>query len=210
MNETNVNERQFDVPNALSSSTASCYTPVIEQAGDTYCGFACMQEVLAALSLDDKIPGSSDAEKQEALRARQTEIHGSSDTAVVYCISKILNEYLQDAHLEKPYTYCLAPIDTWEFGQKIYNSLVNGRPVILRANTQPLDYYEGNKYEHYVVVDFIDMERSLVEIVDSFKYGENTEYQGYHMVSLQEAYDSLFKFGKYNENSYMIYLKGDY
>ncbi len=196
------------LPYGGSGSTAHYSVEIRQQADNDWCGFASMQMVIAAWGLEDKIDGSSDYDKQKTLKDEQTALNlgVESNTGIAGVMASVLNKYIAENNLRyRNYKYygfynydgkttIINDID--DFEQIVYNALMDNRPVLVRAETvAPLDYYEEKTYTHYLVIDFIDMQRDIVELADCFAYTEDgvtsTEYQGHHMVSLESIYATI-------------------
>ena len=184
----------------VSGSTAYYTVPIIKQARDYYCGYASMQQILKSLSLESEIGGNSDYAKQTTLKNRQNAIITSqggtaSPTGVVSYMAVVMNEYLAD---KLYYWYYVSDSDTdyYDFKQYTYNSLANNRPTIIQTNTNKLSYYNGTKYSHYIVIDYVDMSTSQMETADCCW---TEAYRGHFMVPAQEAYNAT-------EGRYLICL----
>ncbi len=221
-----------DISRSVYSGPAvSVATPekAIQQYGNTWCGFTCMQVALWSLGLDDEIlkgvdytvneDNPLDKIKQAQLLKEHTAQNGEySNTGIVSVMAAVLNNYIRNSTLTKCYyryygfkgqVYgddVVIMDDIYDLKQTIYNSLCNGRPVICRLNTYYLSYYNKEVDSvHYVVIDAIDMQRNHVGIVDSYAYKApgssewDTTYLGKRTVDLEEVYDAV-----YNINSLII------
>ena len=84
------------------------------------------------------------------------------------------------------------------FEHKVATSLTNCKPVVLHARTGYLGYYGGKNTGHYLRLDYINRTTDMVRIVDC---NYNPQYYGVHMVTLQEAYNTIAQEGE----RYLIY-----
>lgn len=76
-----------------------------------------------------------------------------------------------------------------QFQDKIWNSLVHNRPVLLHAITSPLSYYGGKKLYHYLSLDTYNRETYTVTIKDC---NYDSRYGGTHtQVSVDEAFETI-------------------
>lgn len=195
----------------VSGPIAYCTAPVIQQARNNYCGYASMQEVLAAIGVDDDIALASDSEvalesnetmtddlrKQVTLEMEHQAINANSpsDGAISAVIPYVMNAYLPNKLYACYDTYSMSGFNIGDFEEILYNSLANNRPVVLLVDTGELSYYNNHSYSHFIVIDYIDIANDQVEIVDCFCFYSNgtanTQYLGRYMETLQNAYNSL-------------------
>ena len=207
--DTYLNEKNKSVykPKIADGSIAYHTAPIIKQETDYYCGFASMQQILASLSLNDNIPGSTNREKQDSLKNYQNSIITSQggimqQTAVVSYIPLVLNHYLNYGLYNwygvdnNEVSASRNVYDMTDFAMLTYNSLAVDRPIIMYTNTEKLSYYKGTRYTHYIVVDYIDRSRLQVETADCCW---TEAYRGHFMVSMDEAYNAV-------KGNYMICL----
>ncbi len=199
-----LSRRNAPTPRTAMGSYAYCTTPVIKQATSYYCGFASMQQVLTALSLDNYISGQTDLQKQTTLRNQQNAILaeqgiGASSTGVVAYMSLVLNmHYINKLSSGKYYQWYNIIVNEGDankdfyiddFKEYTYNSLMFNRPTIMYTNTSKLSYYNGTNYTHYIVADYINLATSQIETADCCW---TDAYRGHFMVPIQEAYNAVY------------------
>lgn len=178
-------------PRIVSGSTAYVNVDIIKQATAIYCGFASMQQVLRALSLESKVAGTTDFEKQTTLKNEMNALikadNGTpSSTGVVAYMALVLNNYL-NKKLYSWYDVKKKFEDADDFQQYTYDSLANDRPTIMRTDTSKLSYYNGTQYSHYIVADSIDLKTSRICTADCCW---TDAYRGHFMVPVEEAYNA--------------------
>ncbi len=182
---------EMSSPRTVVGPSAYYTVPIIKQETSIYCGFASMHQILSALSLNSKIKGTTNLEKQTTLKNEMNEIMKSqglepSQTGVVAYMALVLNNYLSQK-LYYWYDVNNDFEDIYDFQRYTYDSLANDCPTIMRTNTSSLSYYNGTNYSHYIVVDYIDLDKSLIETADCCW---TDAYRGHFMVPIEEAYNA--------------------
>ncbi|MBQ8519620.1 MAG: C39 family peptidase [Agathobacter sp.] len=135
--------------------------------------------------------GDTDEKKIETLEVECGT--NSVDGTYVYQMVNALNKYniygrVYQSKLGSSFS------SIYSFKDCIATSLTCGKPVVLHARTQYLDYYNGKSYGHYLSLDVYDRRTDDVRIVDC-NYME--EYYGIHTVSVEEAYNCISASGRY-------------
>ncbi|MBQ7942973.1 MAG: hypothetical protein IJ326_02800 [Lachnospiraceae bacterium] len=173
-----------------------CYQYVtnIKQTKTYNCGTTTALQTLYGLGSAGNVPGEDNSAKISTLDAKYN-VDGQGHL-IVYQLRNALNEYNKGS---QRYIYEVGKnmtINTFE--DNIARSLTNCKPVVLHAKTKYLTYYGGKDLNHYLSVDYINRTTDKVRIVDC---NYNPEYYGVHIVTLEEAYNTI----NAETNRYMIY-----
>lgn len=172
-----------------------CYQSVknIKQTTSFNCGPTTVLQTLYGLGSASAVDGSTDEAKIATL---QREYNVGSDGMYVSNVVAALNKYNKG---NQTYSSRLGSGLSLEgFANNIAASLTSGKPVVLHARTQYLDYYNKHDYKHYLSLDYFDRSTNTVRIVDC---NNNNEYYGAHYCTLQEAYETINKIS----GRYLIY-----
>lgn len=174
--------------------TAYCTVPVKKQTTTSNCSAATLLQTMYGLGKQSSISGSTDAQKMATLYNRYDNAsapgarhENSTGPLYVYEIALYLNGFVSS----HKYTYVDVRgqgVSQPQFQNKIWDSLVYGRPVLLHAITSPLSYYNGAYYAHYLSLDSYNRETGTVTIKDCHY---DTRYGGAHQVSVKDAYNSV-------------------
>lgn len=173
-----------------------CYQYVtnIKQTKTYNCGTTTALQTLYGLGKASNVQGATNADKISALDLKYNV--DKQRHLVVYQLREILNEcgkvgqgYIYEAGSNMT---CAA------FENKVATSLTNCKPVVLHARTGYLGYYGGKNTGHYLSLDYINRTTDMVRIVDC---NYNPQYYGVHMVTLQEAYNTIAQ----ESERYLIY-----
>lgn len=182
---------------------AYCTVPVKTQTTTSNCSAATLLQTMYGLGKQNSISGSTDAQKMATLYNRYDNAsapgarrENGTGSLYVYEIALYLNGFVSS------YKYAYVEgrtLSQSDFQNKIWNSLVYNRPVLLHAITSPLSYYGGAKYYHYLSLDTYNRETYKVTIKDCHY---DSRYGGTHtQVPVSEAYQAV-----YNESDrYLIY-----
>lgn len=173
-----------------------CYQYVtnIKQTKTYNCGTTTALQTLYGLGKVSNVKGATNADKISAL---DLEYNVDGQTCLmVYQLRDLLNKY---GKVGQRYIYETGSNMTCAtFEHKVATSLTNCKPVVLHARTGYLGYYGGKNTGHYLSLDYINRTTDMVRIVDC---NYNPQYYGVHMVTLQEAYNTIAQEGE----RYLIY-----
>lgn len=189
MNETEVNS-------SSNGKEASCTVPVKTQTTSVNCSAATILQTLYGLGKQGSVAGSTDSAKQSTIFNNYTnnktapgarDPKSTNTTLTVSEVTTYLNRFVSS-----PVYKYVAGSGTGEesFKSIIWRSLVNNRPVLLHAKTEYFDYYDGHDSKHYLSLDWYSKESGKVRIKDC---NYNSKYNGSHVVSWREAYNSIKK-----------------
>lgn len=173
-----------------------CYQYVtnIQQTKKYNCGTTTALQTLYALGKASNVEGTTNAEKISVLDSEYN-VDGQGHL-IVYQLRDLLNKYSKSG---QKYIYEVGSgMSCAAFENKVATSLTNCKPIVLHARTGYLDYYGGKNSGHYLSLDYINRTTDMVRIVDC---NYNPQYYGVHMVTLQEAYNTIAK----EDNRYLIY-----
>lgn len=173
---------------------AYCTVPVKKQTTTSNCSAATLLQTMYGLGKQSSISGSTDAQKMATLYNRYDNAsapgarrENGTGSLYVYEIALYLNNFV----VSHKYTYVNVKgqgVSQPQFQNKIWDSLVYNRPVLLHAITSPLSYYKGKKLYHYLSLDSYNRETGTVTIKDC---NYDASYGGTHQVSVEEAYNSV-------------------
>lgn len=183
----------LDVGN--NGQNLSANVKLIQQTTTFNCGPTAILQVLYGMAKQGSVSGETDADKINTL---MKDCNAESSGAYVYQIRNCLNKYSTNAE----YQYTAGTKMTQaEFQSKLETSLCYNIAPILHARTEYLPYYNGKEGGHYIAVREVDKANSAVRLSDC---NWRSEYYGVHLVSVEEAYDSITKYTK--EDRYLIYM----
>lgn len=200
---------QMNAASPMSTDTygkiAYCTVPVKTQTTTTNCSAATLLQTMYGLGKQNSISGSTDAQKMATLYNRYDDANApgarrenGTGSLYVYEIALYLNGFVSS------YKYAYVDvkgqsISESNFKDKIWNSLVHNRPVLLHAITSPLSYYGGAKYYHYLSLDTYNRETYKVTIKDCHY---DSRYGGTHtQIPVSEAYQAVYS----ESGRYLIY-----
>ena len=205
MIDTIVKARLRPVTYAGPMREPNCVVPEIMQCETYYCGPASTLQCIYGFGKESMVAGSGYNAKQREL-AKNLGTSEENQTTLVYDIMVELNKYID----ETEYSYIkgnnIGSLDS--FKSLVSNSLFNDRPVILHALTDSLDYYEGNRYKHYIVVDTY-YATALASGPEGFMRLRDcnyiSDYFGTHQVDASQVYGSINRLDENNNPRYLIY-----
>lgn len=182
---------------------AFCTVPVKKQTTTSNCSAATLLQTMYGLGKQNSISGSTDAQKMATLYNRYDDAKAPgarrenvTGPLYVYEIALYLNNFVSS------YKYAYVEgqtISQPNFQNKIWNSLVHNRPVLLHAITSPLSYYGGEKLYHYLSLDTYNKETGKVTIKDC---NYDSRYGGTHtQIPVEQAYGTII----IESGRYLIY-----
>ncbi|MBQ6230681.1 MAG: hypothetical protein IJJ74_06145 [Eubacterium sp.] len=180
-------------------TVAYCTVPVKTQSTNSNCSAATLLQTMYGLGKQGNIYGTIDAAKMSTLYnyyndptapgARQQ--GGLNDSLLAYEIA----DYLDNQITIRLYSYYQGANMLYStFKNKVWDSLVYNRPVLLHAVTDTLPYYNGNTYYHYLSVDYYDKSADTMRIKDCHY---DSTYGGSHIVTTYQAYGTIHRQGRY-------------
>ncbi len=189
MNEAEINSSSNGIE-------AFCTVPVKTQSTSNNCSAATILQTLYGLGKQGSVVGSTDSAKQSTIFNNYTtnttapgarNPKSTNTTLTVLEVTTYLNRFVS-AHVYK--STMGTNLSEGSFKSIIWNSLVHNRPVLLHAKTQYFKYYSGHESGHYLSLDWYSKENGNVRIKDC---NYNSKYNGSHIVSWREAYNSIKK-----------------
>ncbi len=189
IDESNSSNMRWPVP-GNSDYNISVWCPNIRQYKTNWCSFANILQALYGIGVSYTVPGSTYNSKQISIKNYHVN-HSSHSLPYVYEVKNLLNHYLSNAGYGRKYTYRLGSNigSTNNFVSVVWYSLHRNRPPLLHAITDPLEYYHGNRYYHYLTVDRIY---------------HNTSANYKKMRIVDSHYKNAY-FGKHYEDAYLVY-----
>lgn len=181
----------------------NCVVPLIMQKETYYCGATSALQAIYGFGKEDMVAGSTKDDKQDTLA---TNMEMTTAGALVYKIANELNRYIDDNNYSYINGTNIGSLDN--FKSLVSNSLFNDRPVILHALTDSLDYYEGNRYRHYIVVDTYyatEMASGPEGFMRLRDCNYISDYYGTHQVDAAQVYGSINRLDENNNPRYLIY-----
>lgn len=169
------------------------YPKNIRQTNHYNCGPTTVLQTLYGLNGEENVPGSSDSAKINYIE-NEYDVN-SHNGMLVYRVAQAVNKYSRSNY---NYTYVEGSrLSKSEFIQRVANSLIKDKPVILHARTGYLGYYDYDT-GHYISLSSLDKQNGKIGLVDCHY---NNRYYGLHYVPISEAYDSISK----QSGRYLIY-----
>ncbi|MBR5635477.1 MAG: hypothetical protein IKW81_00925 [Pseudobutyrivibrio sp.] len=165
-------------------NTCYQYVTCVKQSEHYNCGSASVLQSLYGMGAASNVRGATNNDKMKTL---DSEYNVTSQGMIVYQVRDALNKY-------KPkgignYVYARGnSVSEGQFEDRIANSLMSCRPVVLHAMTGTLTYYGGKNLRHYLSLDYVNRSTKTVRIVDC---NYNSKYLGAHNVPLSEAYSTI-------------------
>lgn len=160
--------------------------PVVKQMNSYFCGPAATLMALIG-------SGASNfyyTNDQTILNAWQTQLSqkGMLDTTkngtIIYNVTNVMNNYIPSVN---GYTYKSKVFTRHSYSQALgYISaslLYDAVPIINISNTELLNYYKGNSFIHYMVVNYVDFNAETVMLYDPHY---DSRFYGNHTVSFEE------------------------
>lgn len=161
-----------------------CYQFVknIKQSKKYNCGSAAVLQTLYGRGKASSVSGSSDSAKMQTL---DTQYNVDKDRSMyVYRAVNALNRYSGASYIYEEGS----SMTKGQFEDRIANSLMQWKPVILHAKTGSLTYYNRKNVGHYISLDYVNRTTQTVRLVDP-NYDDT--YYGVHYVPLNEAYKTI-------------------
>jgi hypothetical protein len=161
-----------------------CYQFVknIKQSKKYNCGSAAVLQTLYGRGKASSVSGSSDSAKMQTL---DTLYDVDKDRSMyVYRAVNALNKYSGASYVYEEGS----KMTKGQFEDRIANSLMQWKPVVLHAKTGRLSYYKNKDVGHYISLDYVNRTTQTVRLADP---NYDNSYFGIHYVPLKEAYESI-------------------
>lgn len=167
--------------------------PIIKQKNSYFCGPASTLMALIGSGAEDfnYIENGYYSDAVQDRLAKELETDPSNGT-FVYKITEIMQKYYPGKN-GWSYQYRAFPNnsgETYEYAlDYIESSLIRDAvPIIRLQDTSPLGYYKKNSYQHYMVVEGVDILAESVTVVDPNNLNDGA-YLGRHVISFDEFYN---------------------